>query len=387
MCQLLGMNAAEPTDCTFSLRGFVRRGGGTDVHAHGFGIVFYDAKTPEEESSSGDDVMYKFHDTEPACQSSVASRLVTTPVKTHNMISHIRYATSGAVCAKNVHPFTRELWAVTFTFAHNGDCPPFSLQARRKRCRQDGPESRGDDDDNSHRNGYGLPVLGRCTSEMDPVYFPVGDTDSEAVFCSILNALHAEFAEKPPLSVLRDFLQQICEEIVNYDNHAHASIFNFLLGCGKHTQFAYSWPGQRPGSKVWNGLHYIVREPPFSTATLIDVADYTIDFATVTDPKRDRVAIIATKPLTQEADWIEFKPNQLILFRHGRPQLGPASAGLVHREATRFHSAASSASSIGSASTRDGTNTTQSTLSLEDGESHASIQHPPAVIQVKPFAS
>ena len=33
-------------------------------------------------------------------------------------------------------------------------------------------------------------------------YHPIGDTDSEAVFCAILNALRAEFNELPTLPVL-----------------------------------------------------------------------------------------------------------------------------------------------------------------------------------------
>ena len=44
MCQLLGMNCATPTDVTFSFTGFAARGGGTDHHADGFGIAFFDDK-------------------------------------------------------------------------------------------------------------------------------------------------------------------------------------------------------------------------------------------------------------------------------------------------------------------------------------------------------
>lgn len=90
-----------------------------------------------------------------------------------------------------------------------------------------------------------------------------------------------------------------------------------LLICGEHLQFAYSWPGARPGSSCWNGLHYIVREPPFSRAQLID-CDYTVDFAEVTCPD-DRVAVITTAPLTKDEDWIEFKRGELILFDDGKP--------------------------------------------------------------------
>ena len=59
---------------------------------------------------------------------------------------------------------------------------------------------------------------------------------------------------------------------------ASTTVLNFLLGSGWHTLFTYSWPGSRPGSSVWNGLHYMVLRPPFSTASLSDV-DCTVNFA------------------------------------------------------------------------------------------------------------
>ncbi len=44
MCQLLGLNCATPTDAQFSFTGFSRRGGGTDHHADGWGIAFFEGK-------------------------------------------------------------------------------------------------------------------------------------------------------------------------------------------------------------------------------------------------------------------------------------------------------------------------------------------------------
>jgi predicted glutamine amidotransferase len=212
----------------------------------------------------------------------------------HGIHYHITLlqATQGEVALENVHPFSRELWGIQWCFAHNGECPQFT-----------------------NLTAEDTPMLGK-TTQANRCYHAVGDTDSEAVFCAILNALKAEFPQGlPTLSVLHEFLSYICEAIIQ--NHATETIFNFLLGCGQYTLFAYSWPGKRPGSKVWNGLHYIVRQPPFSTAKLLDV-DFEIDFATVTNAT-DRVAVIATKPLTEEAGWTEFKRGELIMFDKGLP--------------------------------------------------------------------
>jgi glutamine amidotransferase len=164
---------------------------------------------------------------------------------------------------------------------------------------------------------------------VEKTYHPVGDTDSEAVFCAILNALQAEFSELPPLELLQESLRRLCDEI---STEPH-TIFNFLLACGQYTTFAYSWPGSRPGSKVWNGLWYLVREPPFSSAKLIDVVDYcaTIEFAQV-NTLSDRIAVITTKPLTNETGWKEFKRGELLMFDRGIPYSAPGNVSVVERE-------------------------------------------------------
>jgi predicted glutamine amidotransferase len=74
MCQLLGMNCATPTDFTFSLTGFCKRGGETDVHSHGWGMAVY-------EGNEG--AIRSFHDTLPACSSPIAALVQKHPMKSH----------------------------------------------------------------------------------------------------------------------------------------------------------------------------------------------------------------------------------------------------------------------------------------------------------------
>ena len=72
MCQLLGMNAADPTDFTFTFRGFCQRGGATDVHSHGFGLSIYEGRG-----------VRSFLDTLPACESPLAKVIQNYPIRTY----------------------------------------------------------------------------------------------------------------------------------------------------------------------------------------------------------------------------------------------------------------------------------------------------------------
>mmetsp|Transcript_13950 Transcript_13950/g.19964 ORF Transcript_13950/g.19964 Transcript_13950/m.19964 type:complete len:204 (-) Transcript_13950:1006-1617(-) len=98
MCQLLGMNCANPTDFSFSFKGFKLRGGCTDVHGDGWGIAFYEGRG-----------MRIFHDSLPCATSPIAQLVSDQSMRTLNMIAHIRYATAGEVSLENVHPFQREM--------------------------------------------------------------------------------------------------------------------------------------------------------------------------------------------------------------------------------------------------------------------------------------
>jgi glutamine amidotransferase len=80
--------------------------------------------------------------------------------------------------------------------------------------------------------------------------------------------------------------------------------FNFLLSNGD-ALFAH----------CATRLSYIVRQAPFSIAHLMD-QDVTIDFSEVTGDQ-DRVAVIATAPLTDNEDWTPLLPGTLALFEQG----------------------------------------------------------------------
>lgn len=253
MCQLLGMNCVSPTDIVFSFTGFATRGGQTDEHKDGWGIAFFE----------GAGVRH-FVDYEAAIASPIADLIKRWPIKSRNVIAHIRKATQGQISLENCHPFVREMWGRYWVFAHNGDLKNFN------------------------------PVL-------DGPFRPVGTTDSELAFCYLLQEMHRHFGDTAPdLHTTTTLLRKLCAEIATYGTfNAMLSDGNALIAhCSTH-------------------LHYIVRQHPFSTATLSD-EDLSVDFSQYTTPQ-DRVAVIVTAPLTANEKWIAFSPGELLVFVDGRP--------------------------------------------------------------------
>lgn len=258
MCQLLGMNCNVPTDICFSFAGFRARGGLTDHHKDGWGIAFFEERG-----------VRVFLDPAPSCTSPIAELVRCYPIRSLNVIAHIRKATQGQISLENTHPFQRELWGQYWIFAHNG-----------------------------HLLDYAPRLSGR--------FKPVGSTDSERAFCHILERLAERFPdEAPPAEALHDALRTLAIEI-----SAHGE-FNFLLSNGERL-FAHSS----------SRLAYIIRQAPFAVAHLAD-EDVSVDFSDLTTP-RDKVAVIATRPLTDNEEWSVIEPGHLLAFRHGAPEaLGP----------------------------------------------------------------
>lgn len=251
MCQLLGMNCATPTDITFSFRGFSQRAGITSDHSDGFGIAFFEDKACR-----------LFVDNQSAVESPIAELVRNYPIKSRNVIAHIRKATQGKINLENSHPFSRELWGRQWIFAHNGDLKDF------------------------------IPELsGRFT--------PVGNTDSERAFCYLLDQLVKRFGyDEPKLDQVFDLLAEISPSIAEHGT------FNFCLSNGQ-ALFTYAT----------TKLHWLVRKYPFKPAQLIDI-EVEVDFSQVTTPE-DRVAVITTEPLTQNEEWTAFQEGEMILFRDG----------------------------------------------------------------------
>ena len=218
-----------------------------------------------------------FHDDKPSADSPVADLVKAYQIKSENVIAHIRKATQGQTSLANTHPFMREMWGEYWLFAHNGHLKNF------------------------------FPTQGGF-------YRAVGNTDSERAFCYILEQLRNRFSERPDEAALFAALAELTAEIRQY------GLFNFMLSNGDYL-FAHA-------STL---LHYIVRKAPFGEAHLLD-DDVKVDFAAVTTPN-DKVAVIATLPLTVNEQWSQLAVNELVMFHEGDIVRRDAPAQAVYMSA------------------------------------------------------
>jgi predicted glutamine amidotransferase len=247
MCQLLGMNANTPTDVMFSFAGFSSR---ATEHKDGFGIAFFE-----------DAGVRLFVDAQSARTSPVAEMVRRYPIKSSHIVAHIRKATRGPVSLANTHPFQRELWGRYWVFAHNGTLEGFAPR-------------------------------------LHASFRPVGQTDSEAAFCWLMQELAKAHAAVPTITELTATLRELAAVPARHGS------FNFILG-----------NGQALWAHCSTRLASIERRHPFAHARLAD-EDLSVDFAAVTTPT-DRVAVVVTEPLTADEPWAPFAPGELRVFVDG----------------------------------------------------------------------
>jgi predicted glutamine amidotransferase len=170
MCKLFAISARYPSTVQLSLKEFSRHGGLSGPHKDGWGIAWYDER---------DVGLVK--EAFPAAASACVRFIQDNPFATSVAISHVRKATQGEVALRNCQPFVRELGGLWHTFAHNGDLSGIERDAH-------------------------------MTAET---YRPVGETDSERVFCALLERLRPLWlAQRPPdieshLQVIEPFAAEL----------------------------------------------------------------------------------------------------------------------------------------------------------------------------------
>ncbi|HQC98128.1 MAG TPA: class II glutamine amidotransferase [Aquabacterium sp.] len=261
MCQLFALNSSAPSAATFAFTGFSARGGGTADHADGWGMAFL-----------GDGGCRLFIDDAPACRSPLAAFLRQHPIRATTVLAHIRKATQGAVQLNNCHPFQRQWAGRPWAFGHNGN-------------------------------------LKQVHPPLDGHHQPVGSTDSERAFCWLLQALRQRLPPGPDATTvatattpawrrLAPVLAQLAGDIARHGP------FNFLLSDG---DALYAHCSTR--------LHWLQRRHPFSAVRLVD-ADLSLDLSRDNAPA-DRMALVATEPLTHGEPWAALQPGELVVFAGG----------------------------------------------------------------------
>lgn len=254
MCQLMGMSCNNRAATTFSFTGFSARGGHTSDHVDGWGIAFYDGQACRV-----------FQDDQPASESPLAEYVRSHPIKSKVVVAHVRKATQGDAQAANCHPFQREWWGRTWVFAHNGDLGQF----------QPPPT---------------------CQDK------PVGSTDSERAFCTLMSRLRQQFADRqqpPEWPELAPVLARIAADLAQHGN------FNMLLSDG-HALYVH----------CSTRLHQLTRYHPFPKAQLVD-CDMSLDLGPL-NAEGDVMTLLATEPLTVDEPWEALRTGEFRVYVEGQ---------------------------------------------------------------------
>lgn len=263
MCELLALSFSQRISARISLNEFQRRG---DVNPDGWGVAFYDnglLQLVKEPRSSVESQLFDFAE---------------TSITSDTIISHVRRSTCGARSYLNTHPFYRSFvhgdHIVEYAFAHNG-----TIQ--------------NSDDFVPVRNT------------------PLGTTDSERVFCYLLDRV----AERGIIDWrARDF--RYLQSELNRINDG-ANTLNCILSDGTH-MFCYSDENDHN-----DGLRYALQSSPFEIVKLTEstgeLGTVNLDGPAGNGRTEACGVIVVTKSLTSTG-WTELDPGELLVVKKGQIQ-------------------------------------------------------------------
>lgn len=261
MCQLLGLSSSSPIRLTFNWRSFVSRGSQKVGNPDGWGVAYFE----------GTDVLL-LREPEPAAASPMVQFLTHYAPRSELVISHVRRATCGGVNLANTQPFQRVLGGHTHIFAHNGFVAPYK-QANTSSWLQ-----------------------------------PIGNTDSEQLFCHLLSELEPLWSSGsvPSLEKRLDVVERFARDIMQ---HGAA---NFLYSDGV-TLFAHGHRRTLPGEGVSNEPGLYVSLYQSETGSDIKVSSEGIK----AEGSCSDQALIATLPLNDH-NWMPLKAGEVACFEHGQ---------------------------------------------------------------------
>jgi len=167
-------------------------------------------------------------------------------IKSHQAVLHVRRATKGRVTLANTHPFARELWGMSWVFAHHGE----------------------------------VKGINEWDSSDPRRFQPVGETDTENLFCWLLNALWKQFRDlAPPRAELVSWMEDLLQGV----NFVKGK-FNFVLA-NPFLLFAF-----------YGGHHKLLWRM---------------------DPEEKPVVQVSSTPIHGYDSWQPFRPGELKIIEQG----------------------------------------------------------------------
>jgi predicted glutamine amidotransferase len=252
MCELMGLCFAKPVAADFSISAFSLR---DEENADGWGLAWY-----------AEHSVTVVKEPLPWRKSRYASFLETYKLLvSHMYIGHVRHATvGGAPKHADTHPFVRELAGRNYCFAHNGT------------------------------------VRGAFESLSLHRYHPVGETDSEHVFCHLLD----EMARDARLLSNEDQWHWLAAKFAAINAMGK---FNCLMSDGDRL---FAWHDVNG----FKGLHF--HGVRMRGHEIEHLEDPSMEME-IESEEHNRGMIIATRPLS-DVGWHAFQPGELQVIEEGR---------------------------------------------------------------------
>jgi len=266
MCQLFAISTSSPTRLNFCWERFTERGSAQLGNPDGWGVCYYQ-----------DNDVNIYREPSPAANSPLVGFLLKQSSQSQMVISHVRRSSQGDVCLKNTQPFCRTLAGKEHTFAHNG----FVGNAGQ-------------------------------TDLASNWLAPVGDTDSERLFCMLLARLEPVWkgSEIPPLNVRTKIIQQFSDEIRPY------GAANFIYS-DSATLFAHAHRHTVEGDAVSTepGLYVLSLSDCYETGSKLTAAEENEAGVSVVGNCLAQT-LIATRPLDNR-DWRPMREAELLCIENG----------------------------------------------------------------------
>jgi predicted glutamine amidotransferase len=278
MCELLGISSGAPITPGRYFKTFRRRGQelpNGQGNPDGWGIALY----PDD----GKAVML-IKEATPAASSQLSEFLSSYDyLCSRTFIAHIRKASRGVVAYFNSHPFSREVRGREYAFAHNGtlgDIQRFSLGRHR----------------------------------------PAGDTDSERLFCFILDFIERKGIcgwTEEGLFEFWKFLIAINRRPTKDKPHK----LNLLLSDGE-TLISYS---------DFYGIGGLYRLMLRVHDGVLSGGRKLSPCSQLKDNDEESISIIATRPVSYDKLWVSMEPGELCAIRNGVQVFSTGKAAGAYR--------------------------------------------------------